>query len=193
MFRSTLMLLAALALGGCIESETPLVEERRLLLSGEDFSAYDAPDGGRYEKLVTYAARSIDLSFESEGSDWFYLYSGVSLYPRASDALMTSYAETFGASFGLRGSGLVEQELPLQTKLAARASLKLLTQDGEPVGNLFYATVGNKSMFTIFTGVYFERAEDFEAFVAPKLLALRQYKHDDPLLTWAGRTLGFDE
>ncbi|EJO94631.1 hypothetical protein A471_06021 [Ectopseudomonas mendocina DLHK] len=188
-----LMLLAALALGGCIESETPLVEERRLLLSGEDFSAYDAPDGGRYEKLVTYAARSIDLSFESEGSDWFYLYSGVSLYPRASDALMTSYAETFGASFGLRGSGLVEQELPLQTKLAARASLKLLTQDGEPVGNLFYATVGNKSMFTIFTGVYFERAEDFEAFVAPKLLALRQYKHDDPLLTWAGRTLGFDE
>ncbi|ARS46888.1 MULTISPECIES: hypothetical protein [Pseudomonadaceae] len=193
MFRSMLMLLAALALGGCIESETPLVEERRLLLSGEDFSAYDAPDGGRYEKLVTYAARSIDLSFESEGSDWFYLYSGVSLYPRASDALMTSYAETFGASFGLRGSGLVEQELPLQTKLAARASLKLLTQDGEPVGNLFYATVGNKSMFTIFTGVYFERAEDFEAFVAPKLLALRQYKHDDPLLTWAGRTLGFDE
>lgn len=193
MFRSMLMLLAALVLGGCIESETPLVEERRLLLSGEDFSAYDAPDGGRYEKLVTYAARSIDLSFESEGSDWFYLYSGVSLYPRASDALMTSYAETFGASFGLRGSGLVEQELPLQTKLAARASLKLLTQDGEPVGNLFYATVGNKSMFTIFTGVYFERAEDFEAFVAPKLLALRQYKHDDPLLTWAGRTLGFDE
>lgn len=193
MFRSLLMLLAALSLGGCIESETPLVEERRLLLSGEDFSAYDAPDGGRYEKLVTYAARSIDLSFESEGSDWFYLYSGVSLYPRASDALMTSYAETFGASFGLRGSGLVEQELPLQTKLAARASLKLLTQDGEPVGNLFYATVGNKSMFTIFTGVYFERAEDFEAFVAPKLLALRQYEHDDPLLTWAGRTLGFGE
>ncbi|MEO9332705.1 hypothetical protein [Ectopseudomonas guguanensis] len=193
MFRSLLMLLAALLLGGCIESEAPLVEERRLLLSGEDFSAYDAPDGGRYEKLVTYAARSIDLSFESEDSDWFYLYSGVSLYPRASDALMTSYAETFGASFGLRGSGLVEQELPLQTKLAARASLKLLTQDGEPVGNLFYATVGNKSMFTIFTGVYFERAEDFEAFVAPKLLALRQYEHDDPLLTWAGRTLGFGE
>lgn len=193
MFRSLLMLLAALSLGGCIESEAPLVEERRLLLSGEDFSAYDAPDGGRYEKLVTYAARSIDLSFESEDSDWFYLYSGVSLYPRASDALMTSYAETFGASFGLRGSGLVEQELPLQTKLAARASLKLLTQDGEPVGNLFYATVGNKSMFTIFTGVYFERAEDFEAFVAPKLLALRQYEHDDPLLTWAGRTLGFGE
>ena len=79
MFRSLLMLLAALSLGGCIESEAPLVEERRLLLSGEDFSAYDAPDGGRYEKLVTYAARSIDLSFESEGSDWFYLYSGVSL------------------------------------------------------------------------------------------------------------------
>jgi hypothetical protein len=40
----------------------------------------------------------------------------------------------------------------------SRASLKLLTQDGEPVGNLCYATVGNRSMFTIFTGVYFEQA-----------------------------------
>ena len=193
MFRMMLVLFVALSLGGCIDNEPPLAEERRLLLSGEDFAAYEAPDDGRYEKLVTYAARSIDLSFESEGSDWFYLYSGVSLYPRASDALMTSYAETFGASFGLRGSGLVEQELPLQTKLAARASLKLLTQDGEPVGNLFYATVGNKSMFTIFTGVYFEQPEDFEAFIAPKLRALREYQHDDPVLTWAGRTLGFGE
>ena len=193
MFRMMLVLFVALSLGGCIDNEPPLAEERRLLLSGEDFAAYEAPDDGRYEKLVTYAARSIDLSFESEGSDWFYLYSGVSLYPRAADALMTSYAETFGASFGLRDSGLVQQDLPLETKLASRASLKLLTQDGEPVGNLFYATVGNKSMFTIFTGVYFEQAEDFETFIAPKLLALREYQHDDPLLTWAGRTLGFGE
>ncbi|MDH1440699.1 hypothetical protein N5O88_21395 [Pseudomonas sp. GD03721] len=179
MFRLVL-LLSLLALAGCVDNEPPLAEERRLLLSGEDFAAYEAPDEGRYEKLVTYAARSIDLSFESEGSDWFYLYSGVSLYPRAGDALMTSYAETFGASFGLRDSGL-----------ASRASLKLLTQDGEPVGNLFYATVGNKSMFTIFTGVYFEQAEDFEAFIAPKLLALREYQHSDPLLSWTSDKLGF--
>lgn len=191
MFRMILVLFVALSLGGCIDNEPPLAEERRLLLSGEDFAAYEAPDEGRYEKLVTYAARSIDLSFESEGSDWFYLYSGVSLYPRAGDALMTSYAETFGASFGLRDSGLVQQDLPLETKLASRASLKLLTQDGEPVGNLFYATVGNKSMFTIFTGVYFEQPEDFEAFIAPKLLALREYQHTDPLLSWAGDKLGF--
>ena len=192
MFR-LLLLLSLLSLAGCIDNEPPLAEERRLLLSGEDFAAYEAPQDGQYEKQVTYVARTIDLSFESEGSDWFYLYSGVSLYPRAGDALMTSYAETFGASFGLRDSGLVQQDLPLETKLASRASLKLLTQDGEPVGNLFYATVGNKSMFTIFTGVYFEQPEDFEAFIAPKLRALREYQHDDPVLTWAGRTLGFGE
>jgi hypothetical protein len=190
MFRMMLVLFVALSLGGCIDNEPPLVEERRLLLSGEDFAAYEAPDDGRYEKLVTYATRTIDLSFESEGSDWFYLYTGVSLYPRAGDALMTSYAETFGASFGLRDSGLVQQDLPLETKLASRASLKLLTQDGDPVGNLFYATVGNKSMFTIFTGVYFEQPEDFEAFITPKLLALSEYQHSDPILTWAGDKLG---
>ena len=190
MFRMMLVLFVALSLAGCIDNEPPLAEERRLLLSGEDFAAYEAPDEGHYQKLVTYAARSIDLSFESEGSDWFYLYSGVSLYPRAADALMTSYAETFGASFALRDSGLVQHDMPLETKLASRASLKLLTQDGEPVGNLFYATVGNKSMFTIFTGVYFEQPEDFETFIAPKLLALREYQHSDPILTWAGNKLG---
>lgn len=192
MFR-LLLLMSLLSLAGCIDNEPPLAEERRLLLSGEDFSGYEAPQEGRYQKVVTYATRTIDLSFESRGSDWFYLYTGVSLYPRAGDALMTSYAETFGASFGLRDSGLAQQDLPLETKLASRASLKLLIQDGEPVGNLFYATVGNKSMFTIFTGVYFEQAEDFETFIAPKLLALREYRHDDPLLTRAGRTLGFGE
>lgn len=192
MFR-LLLLMSLLSLAGCIDNEPPLAEERRLLLSGEDFASYEAPQEGRYQKVATYATRTIDLSFESRGSDWFYLYTGVSLYPRAGDALMTSYAETFGASFGLRDSGLVQQDLPLETKLASRASLKLLTQDGEPVGNLFYVTVGNKSMFTIFTGVYFEQAEEFEAFIAPKLLALREYQHDDPLLTWAGRTLGFGE
>lgn len=193
MFRMLLVLFAALSLGGCIDSEPPLAEERRLLLSAADFADYQAPAAGHYEKLVSYAARSIDLSFESEGSDWFYLYSGVSLYPRASDALMTSYAETFGASFGLRDSGLVEQELEFELELASRASLKLLTEDGEPVGNLFYATVGNKSLFAIFTGVYFERGEDFAAFIAPKLAALHAHRHADPLLSWAGSKLGFTE
>lgn len=190
MFR-LMLLISLLSLAGCIDNEPPVAEERRLLLSGEDFAAYEAPQDGRYEKLVTYAARSIDLSFESSDSDWFYLYSGVSLYPRAGDALMTSYGETFGASFGLRESGLAQQDLPLETELASRASLKLLTQDGEPVGNLFYATVGNKSMFTIFTGVYFEQSEDFEAFIAPKLRQLRAYQHTDPVLAWAGDKLGF--
>ena len=190
MFRP-LLLISLLSLAGCVDNEPPLAEERRLLLSGEDFANYEAPQEGRYQKLVTYATRTIDLNFESRSSDWFYLYSGVSLYPRAGDALMTSYAETFGASFGLRHSGLEQEDLPLETTLASRASLKLLTQDGEPVGNLFYATVGNKSMFTIFTGVYFEQAEDFEAFIAPKLLALREYQHSDPLLSWASDKLGF--
>ncbi len=189
MFRP-LLLISLLSLAGCVDNEPPLAEERRLLLSVEDFANYEAPQEGRYQKLVTYATRTIDLNFESRSSDWFYLYSGVSLYPRAGDALMTSYAETFGASFGLRHSGLEQEDLPLETTLASRASLKLLTQDGEPVGNLFYATVGNKSMFTLFTGVYFEQAEDFKAFIAPKLLQLREYQHSDPILTWAGNTLG---
>ena len=192
MFR-LILLLSLLSLAGCVDNEPPLAEERQLLLSGEDFAAYEAPVDGRYQKLVSYASRTIDLSFESDDSDWFYLYSGVSLYPNAGDALMTSYAETFGASLGLRNSGLEQQEIAFETELASRASLQLLTQDGEPVGNLFYATVGKKSIFTIFTGIYFDQSEDFAAFIAPKLLTLSEYQHADPLLTWAGRTLGVND
>ncbi|MGG2398441.1 hypothetical protein ACJRW5_16020 [Pseudomonas sp. SH1-B] len=192
MFR-LILLLSLLSLAGCVDNEPPLAEERQLLLSGEDFAAYEAPVDGRYQKLVSYASRTIDLSFESDDSDWFYLYSGVSLYPNAGDAFMTSYAETFGASLGLRNSGLEQQEIAFETELASRASLQLLTQDGEPVGNLFYATVGKKSIFTIFTGIYFDQSEDFAAFIAPKLLTLSEYQHADPLLTWAGRTLGVND
>jgi len=63
-------------------NEPPLAEERRLLLSVEDFANYEAPQEGRYQKLVTYATRTIDLNIESRSSDWFYFYSGVSLSVR---------------------------------------------------------------------------------------------------------------
>ena len=53
-----------------------------LLLSVEDFANYEAPQEGRYQKLVTYATRTIDLNIESRSSDWFYFYSGVSLSVR---------------------------------------------------------------------------------------------------------------
>ena len=71
MFRS-LLLISLLSLAGCVDNEPPLAEERRLLLSVE----------GRYQKLVTYATRTIDLNIESRSSDWFYFYSGVSLSVR---------------------------------------------------------------------------------------------------------------
>jgi hypothetical protein len=81
MFRP-LLLISLLSLTGCVDNEPPLAEERRLLLSGEDFANYEAPQEGRYQKLVTYATRTIDLNIESRSSDWFYFYSGVSLSVR---------------------------------------------------------------------------------------------------------------
>ena len=69
MFR-LMLLLSLLSLAGCVDNEPPTGGERRLLLSGKDFAAYEAPHDGRYHKLVTYASRSIDLNFESQGSDW---------------------------------------------------------------------------------------------------------------------------
>lgn len=181
---------AAVLLAGCIEAQVPSPQERALLLDVSDFAELAAPVQGRYKKQVTYAARTVELSFESQADADFYLYSGITLHPRPSDALLSSYAETFGASVALQGSGLEQQALELSADLATRATLKLLTQDGEPVGNLFYASLGNKSFFTLFTGVYFEQPGEFEQFITAPLAALRAYRHEDPLLAWARDALG---
>mgnify|MGYP007099858092 CR=1 FL=1 len=44
---------------------------------------------------------------------------------------MTSYAETFGASFGLRHSGLEQEDLPLDTKLKCTEAVDNHTEERE--------------------------------------------------------------
>ena len=185
MLRTLTCVLFALLLGGCSDDAPPSEAERRLLLSAADFG-YDA-DGGRYARTVTYWTRTTDLEYDYQGAPSLFLHSTVSLTPSAGEALLASYGSLQGAgiALGLMTDGISEEEIELTGGLGSHAKLILLRHDGEPIGNMFSFSIGEKLFFGVFTGShYFDSGAEFEAFIAPKLNALEAYQYDDPLLQW---------
>ncbi|MCW2290095.1 hypothetical protein M2262_000145 [Pseudomonas sp. BIGb0408] len=187
---SPLLLILTLTISACDFNAVPVDEERELLLADRDFAHLRKGRGGHYSKNVQYLTRTVELSYTHNTDDNFYLYSAVTIYPTAGDALVSGYAGNFGASYSLKSNGLEKRALALSPGHAKDSSLDLLTRGGEPVGNLFFTRVANKSVFILFTGVYFEQAEQFEDFIAPRLQRIHDFKPRDPLVTWAGGLFG---
>lgn len=192
MLRPLACLLAALLLGGCIDQSQPTEAERQLLLTDIDFGYGEE---GHYSKTTTYWTRTTDITYDSPPLSGFYLHSTVSLTPSASEAVLASYGSLKGAgvALGLMSEGLTEEEIELTREFGSHAKLILLRKDGKPVGNMFSVSIGKKVMYTFFTGKhYFDSADSFESFIAPKISALEAHEYDDPLLEW-GKGLFADE
>ena len=175
-----------MSLSACSQQNDLNPDERQLLLNERDFSAVRVEREGSYKKSVQYFNRIVELSYVNERSKGFYLYSGVTLNPNASDALIQGYAGKFGASQSLKSNDVSRQELPLSEAFPSGSSLDLLLKNGKPMGNMFFTRAGNKSVFIFFAGVHFEQAADFEAFIQPYLQRVRGYESRDPLLGWFG-------
>jgi hypothetical protein len=102
---------------------------------------------------------------------------------------MTSYAETFGASFGLRDSSLVQEDLLLLIQLASRASLKLLTRaGGQPM-----LCHGRQQIDVhhLYRRVF--RAGETSRRSSRAGCGHCVNRHDDPVQTWAGDGLGWGD
>lgn len=187
---SPLLLILTLTISACDNQAALSGEERGLLLNDKDFAHFGIGKGGHYTKSVQYLTRTVELSYTHNPGQGFYLYSAVSIHPTAGDALINGYAGNVGASYSLESNGLEKRALALSPDYASGSSLDLLSKDGEPVGNLFFTHAANKSVFILFTGVYFEQAEDFEDFIAPRLQRIREFESRDPLLSWVGGLFG---
>lgn len=176
------LLCAAVLLAGCSRTDQLNEDEKALLLDVTNFHEYGVPAGGSYRKNVDYVDRTIALNYEYETGK-FYLYNRVSLHSTAADALMMTRVERLGLSIGMRDQ---LQELPLQLSeaLQSQMTLKLLLRDGRPVGNVFYGHLGRKSILLVFTGVYFDTAEAFEALFAEQIANIEAYEYQDPLYRW---------
>lgn len=192
MLRYLTGLLAALLLGGCVDSSEPNEAERRLLLTGADFGHDE--DVGRYARTTSYWTRTTDLEYDYDGAPDLFLHSTVSLTPSAGEALMSSYGSLQGAgiALGLMNEDITQEDIELSDGLGSHARLVLLRSEGKPIGNMFSFSTGKKLFFGVFTGNhYFDSAPEFEAFIAPKLAAIEAHQYDDPLLDW-GRDLFTD-
>lgn len=174
MFRTLFLLCCVLVLSGCWSSAEPGTEEKRLLLTDEDFRADGIETGGSYSKVTLYVPTgSSELTFTSNKSPDFWLRSTFSTSATPAEAVIKTMAYD-----ALRG-----QELALKGDYGLRAKLLLLmSEDGRPIGNAFFFTSGKKSFHAIFKGIYFPDAESFEAFIAPKVVAVKAFEVEHPLV-----------
>ena len=185
MLRHLTCLLAALLLGGCVDTSEPSTTERQLLLTGADFG-YDE-DAGDYKKTTTYWTRTTDLEYDYNRVPELFLHSTVSLTPSAGEALMASYSALQGAgiALGLMSDDVTQEDIELSDDLGSHSRLVLLRKEGKPMGNMFSFSIGKKLFFGVFTGShYFDSGAEFEAFIEPKLSALEAHQYNDPLLDW---------
>lgn len=187
MLRALTCLLAALLLAGCDSRTQPDARERELLLTAADFGEPEAPGQARLRRETNYLTRRVDISYDYRQTPGFFLHSGVSLMPNATDAVVSSFAAIQGAGIGISNAdGDVTQEtLALSRELGSHAELILLRSAGEPVGNMFAVSIGEKMFFTVFSGRHhFASATAFEDFIAPKLALLEAHDYDDPFVDW---------
>jgi len=154
MLRALTCLLAALLLAGCDSRTQPDARERALLLTAADFGEPEAPGQARLRRETNYLTRRVDISYDYRQTPGFFLHSGVSLMPNATDAVVSSFAAIQGAGIGISNAdGDVTQEtLALSRELGSHAELILLRSAGEPVGNMFAVSIGEKMFFTVFSG-----------------------------------------
>ena len=177
MLRTLLVLCCALMLSGCSSSDQPSIEEKRLMLTDEDFKDDGIETGGKFFKTTLYVpSAGSELTFTSNKSPYFWLKSTFSTSATPAEAMMKTVPY----------SALDGQELTLKGDYGHRAKLLLLVNDnGQPFGNAFFFTSGKKSFYTVFKGIYFPDAESFEAFIAPKVAAVKAYEVEHPLAVLA--------
>ncbi|WP_437879991.1 hypothetical protein [Pseudomonas sp. LRF_L74] len=185
---SLFLLLSLLLLNGCSLSDKPTAKEKALMVTSADIERqYSIKSQGRFSRLTNYFSRSIEFDYTANGKN-FFLNSRVAAFRNTGEALFNTKAQASGALIGLKMSDheFTRRALELQGEYGEGASLELLLSDDKPVGNLFHATLGRKSVFLVISGLYFEDADDFEDFIEPQITAVEAYDPPNPLTGWFG-------
>ena len=159
------------------ESEPLSAGERRLLLDIEHLSAWTdgyQPDVGR--ELAT-KKRYFDDSYELEyvydvpDENAPYLTYSVTFESDETDA-RTTYASFWGGThvgfFVGDGDFRVREENDL-LRWGDDSKLGILTADGRAFGNVFLARDGNRVVYFLVAGIYFDEADALDALLTPYL------------------------
>jgi hypothetical protein len=171
-----------MGLAACSKTTQLTEHERVMLLTESDFASfgmehYEREPNGTYEKMHSYLDRSVDYSYEYEDPDGaFYILSTVTDDSSNASARVTETAQKVGILIGLKAGGVVEKPLKLARTYGSKATLTLLMHKDQPVGNVFSAVMEDKVLLIMFTGVYFDAAEEFDELISSQAEAVERFK-----------------
>jgi hypothetical protein len=156
------LLSVALLTQGCSSSNDITENERALLFTVADFSPYltGSHDQARglFSKETGLLAHSKQLSYEftfekSANETAFYINCIINLEPNGNQPVSRA-AREIGTEIGMASGNLKQVPQEGFPKYGERSSVSLLTLEGRPVGNLFTAEYGSKSVMLVFSGIY---------------------------------------
>lgn len=158
----------------------PLVPgDREALLTADDLfvaAGTDAKAEATREKTgrrkLFDGSTEVNYEYESDEPP-LYVATTISLEKDVGDARTTFHSQAVGGAVGLAvvGQGMKMQDRPDLLDFGEERKSQLLMMDGKPVGNFLVARKGTRVYLVLFTGIYFDEAEDFRAVMEPKLAA----------------------
>lgn len=172
-------LMAVLCLGSlsllmsCTETHELSEQEKAALVTELDLMPPEdlgvAPRGA-FAKETDYLNQSTGMSYQTEaGEGPVYVYNTVSIERSFSNSLTNEFATKGGLMIGLKSEGIEEVPIRLTKQYGSRSSLSKLMKDGRAIGNAFNAVIGKKFVVLVFSGIYFESAEEFQQFIDGKM------------------------
>lgn len=168
-------LLAACSMGSDLGED-----ERGLLLTEQDFRDFGVTltlaRPGRFHKTMTYAGQGVELSYEQSGAGDFYPINSFNRHFTAQSSLGDATGWELGFALGRQLSELERTPIDLTHRYGEGARLYLLTIHGRPVGNMFSFWDGRKTYMALFTGVYFQDPDLFDAFIRDKVARMQAYE-----------------
>lgn len=169
--------LAALVFTWLAREETVTEKDRDVLLTADHFVEW-VEDFEVDPSLETFTKirnidRSYELDYEYEAED-FYLSCSIGVDRTPVDARQSYVAMLAGATIGASLEDMEWRERPGMMRWGDQSKCALLYVDDEPAGNLFACRKGKRTLFVMFTGVWFD-AESFRELLEPVLEKLDGY------------------
>ncbi|MCA8914324.1 MAG: hypothetical protein KDB90_02845 [Planctomycetes bacterium] len=170
------LLVAFIALGFAflaMADEKPATEaDKQLVLTVTALEPYIA-DYTADPARGTFTRRdNIDGSWEVEyeyEDDELYIMSGYYRENSADDAKYTVTGHGLGTSIGFSGEDIKEVEHNELFRWGDDSKFYLVMHAGKPIGNHLTARKGNKVVYILFSGVYFDDSELLHEFLDPLL------------------------
>jgi len=182
--RALLAALIALGVAAC-GTEQPVGDaERALFLRAADLAELGVRYAGAEAHETFSKRRHFDGAYEvnyefktpeSEEARPLFIYTSVSVQPKASDAMLSEGAEKIGLLIGFKREGVEERDVEDAPRFGQSSRLAVLVKDERPIGNVFSMRDGRKTYLLVIAGVYFKDPALWRETIGPKLARLAAY------------------